>query len=127
MTEKPNRYRYRYSIWIAAGDKERIRQDLKRIEELGFATPLEAQIIAHLLDGRRPPAELAQLVYGHSEKSAVPHRQYMRVLRALRSLESRGYVSTNMFGSPKPYRLTRHALSMLVGTGRSHPRGPVTR
>ncbi len=122
MTEKVNGSR----VWISTGDKERIRQDMERIESLGFTAPLEARIIAHLLDCPRSPAELAELVYDR-EEDTVPHREYMRVSRALGNLESRGYVSRNMFGSPKPYKLTKHAISMLMGTGRSHPSGPITR
>jgi hypothetical protein len=112
---------------LSAQEKKRIRHDIRRLGASGLATPLEAEIVVQLLDGRRSPAELAQLIYRQSGGNPVPHHQYMRVSRALRNLESRGYVSRNMFGLPKPYKLTRHAMSRLAGAGESHPRGPITR
>lgn len=103
----------------AAGSvlKEAVRRavlrDLSYLKALGVRTILETEIIARLLDGRRTPGELAESIYGCGSDDSGFHQYYMRVCRSLEGLESKGYVSRQLFGSRKPFRLTRHALRIL--------------
>lgn len=77
-------------------------------------TMLEAEIMDRLMDGRRTAVELVLEIYGVSRGDPSYGASCNRVRRALRSLENRGFVSTNLFGRDKPYGLTHHGVAMLA-------------
>jgi hypothetical protein len=112
---------------IPADLREKILQDLRYLKTLDVTTTLQAEIIAHLLYGRRTPRELVELIFEIENDCGSFHQYYMRISRALQSLESHGFVSRRLFGSEKPYRLTRYALSRLASLDRDRGRGPVSR
>jgi hypothetical protein len=75
---------------------------------------LEAEILDGLMDGRKNAVELVAHVYGLQRGRQGFRASYLRVCRALRGLESRGLVSTRLFGRDKPYRLTQHGVAVLA-------------
>jgi len=82
---------------------------------------IEIAIITSLLDGPRTVAELAAEILGSEPESY--HSRYMRINRAVKVLESKGYVSTRLLGKPKPYRLTRYAQERLAALTSGETRG----
>jgi len=92
---------------------ERTTSCVRRLRAMDF-TMLEAEIMDRLMDGRRTAVELVVEIYGLSRGDASYAASCNRVRRALRSLENRGFVSTNLFGRDKPYRLTRHGVAVLA-------------
>ena len=107
--------------------REKIRDNVRLLSTLDIDTTLQAEIVAHLLDGRKTPAQLAELLFESQGEGSSSHPYYMRVSRALQVLESRGYVSRRLFGSHKPYRLTRYALAMLASLDETGAGGLVGR
>jgi hypothetical protein len=90
-----------------------VLNDLSYMKALGVSTVLEAEIIIRLLDGRKTAGELVESIFGRGSDDPDFHQYYMKVCRCLKGLESKGYVSRQLFGSRKPFRLTRHAMDVL--------------
>jgi hypothetical protein len=89
-------------------------KDLSYLKVLGVDTVLETEIIVRLLDGRKTAGELVESIFSRGNDDPDFHQYYMRVCRCLKGLESKGYVSRQLFGSRKPFRLTRHAIDLLL-------------
>jgi DNA-binding PadR family transcriptional regulator len=104
------------------GLSDRLRKSVRILGEIEPRSELQIAIIESLLEGPRTIAELSREILG--EGPEVYQAQYMKVQRAIRLLESRGYVSTRLFGKPKPYRLTPYAWERVghLASGRA-PRG----
>ncbi len=94
--------------------KYRVHRAIEDLETLDLSEILEAQVISHLLEGRRTVAELVEEIYGQRKGDEGFMTLYSRVRRCVRQLESRGYVATRLFGRDKPYRLTKYAVSRLA-------------
>jgi len=94
--------------------RKRILANLKGLRDLDMVTVLEAEIVVRLLEGRRTAGELAEEIFDVRRESESFHSHYMRVCRALHSLQRRGYVATRLFGRDRPYRLTDYAISRLA-------------
>ena len=101
--------------------RKRMLENLKDLRNLEVATVLEAEIVARLLNGRRTSGELAEEIFGVNRDAESFHSYYMRVCRALHSLERRGYVGTKLFGRDRPYKLTQHCLGRLARLGSEEP------
>jgi hypothetical protein len=100
--------------------REARRKSKKMVRELSglqVNTTLEAQLINELMEGRRTGPELVKLVFNVDRSNPEFHTYYMRVRRAISSLESKGYVVSRLFGRDKPYRLTRYAVEQLASLG----------
>jgi len=89
----------------------------KELKGLQIKTTLEAQLVNELMEGRRTGPELVRTVYGVDRNNPEFHSYYMRIRRAIASLESKGYVVSKLFGRDKPYRLTRYAIQQLASLG----------
>jgi hypothetical protein len=103
---------------ISKGWEESSRQEfLRKMEGLrdsGVDRFLHADILTRLVSVRRTALDLSQEIYPDDESRAG----YMKVIRALGSLEQRGYVAKPLFGNEKPYSLTpygRERLSAAIG------------
>lgn len=92
---------------------------MKVLTDLGFGSELQREILRRLIEGRRTITEVVELIYHTSRNDASFHADFMKVSRAMRRLEQRGFVATNLFGRDKPYRLTTHALETLYYLGQS--------
>ncbi len=90
---------------------------LRYQRKLEFATTLETEILACLLEGSKTVGELVELVFRVRKENCSFHQYYMRVSRVLRKMELEGYVSRRLFGSNKPYTLTHFALARLASEG----------
>lgn len=101
--------------------RKRILGNLRDLKSLRMVTLLEAEIVARLLEGRRTAGELVEEIFDVQGDSESFHSYYMRVCRALHSLEKRGYVSTRLFGRDRPYRLTDHVVQRLARIGGEQP------
>lgn len=85
------------------------------MRESELESPLQIQIIACLLEGRRTATELTHQIYGSGDRGEMK-TDYARVRRELKRLESRGFVAgASLFSRERPYRLTRHGTSSLFG------------
>ena len=58
--------------------------------------------------------ELAERIYGIDRGNPEYRSYYMKVFRAVKALQSRGYVSTSFFGRDRPYKLTPYAAARLM-------------
>ncbi len=104
-------------------DPHRLRQETRKrvlraiddLDQLGLNDVLEARILALLLDSRRTVAELVQEIWGQAKGDPGYMTAYTRTRRGVQELESKGYVTTRLFGSEKPYRLTRYAIGRIAG------------
>ncbi len=79
--------------------------------------PLQAGIVRELLSGSRTSSELVEAIYGVSRGQEGFQSHYTRIRREIGDLESRGYVSRQLFGRDKPYRLTQLAVARLTRIG----------
>jgi DNA-binding PadR family transcriptional regulator len=96
--------------------KEIQRRTLASVRRLRYLdlSPLEAEILDRLIDGRRTAVELVGEIYGLGRGDESYDASCVRVRRALRRLERRGLASTRIFGRDRPYRVTRHGVAVLA-------------
>ncbi len=99
-----------------------IEDSVRALGALGLGSELHTEMLRHLIHGPRTITELVELVYGVSRNGQSFPADYMKIRRAVRKLESRGLVSTRVFGRDKPYRLTRHAIERLYHLARPNGR-----
>jgi len=92
----------------------RVSRATKDLSQLGLQDILQGEVISHLLRARMTAAELTAEIYGQTREMPGFMGAYSRTRRALRELESKGYVVTRLLGRDKPYRLTAHAISRLA-------------
>lgn len=92
---------------------QRLLADIGKLRRLEVSI-LEAEILRRLTDGRKTAFELIDAIYGLRRGDKGFNSARLKVRRALRSLERRGFVSTNLFGREKPYRLTRYGVAVLL-------------
>jgi len=76
--------------------------------------PLEIDILRQLAKGRRTVSELTEIIYGVDRYNAEYYRYYMKVSRAIKALQRRGYVVSRIFGRDKPFRLTPYAAGKII-------------
>ena len=93
--------------------------DRRAMEHMDIVRPLEAEILSNLSEGRRTATELCESIYNVERSSSSFHTYYMKVSRAVKELQRRGYVSTRVFGRDKPYALTPFAAARMMNLGRS--------
>jgi len=91
---------------------QRLLADIGKLRRLEVSI-LEAEILRRLTDGRKTAFELIDAIYGLRRGDKGFNSARLKVRRALRGLERRGFVSTNLFGREKPYRLTRYGVAVL--------------
>lgn len=90
-----------------------LRGSIRVLDDLGYASELEREILRRLIEGRRTTTELVELIYGTPRDEDGFHADYMKARRAVRRLENKGFVTTNLLGRDKPYRLTTYGLETL--------------
>ena len=83
-------------------------------DRLEVSKSLHAEILSSLVHGRRTASELTEKIYGVTRESEDYRAYYMKVLRATRTLQRHGYVSTRLFGRDKPYKLTPFAAAKVM-------------
>jgi hypothetical protein len=76
--------------------------------------PLEAEILNHLIEGRKTAVELVDGIFAQRRGDPGYHASYLKLLRSLRRLERSGLASTRLLGRDKPYRVTRHGIAVLA-------------
>jgi hypothetical protein len=79
--------------------------------------PLETEILIKLVEGRRTATELCESIYSVEKSNPSFHTYYMKVSRAVKELQRRGFVSTRVFGRDKPYTLTPIAAAHMMNVG----------
>jgi hypothetical protein len=97
--------------------RERLRAAVRSLDQVPVKSELEAEIIGRLIDARLTVSELVNLIYGTQRQDDEFFAYYMKVKRAMKSLASRGLVSTRLFGRDKPYALTPHGVKVLANIG----------
>jgi len=104
-----------------SGIRSSLRSALRNLREVELS-PNELNVLEELLKGRRTIPELVLLMYGKGIEDAEYRTYYMRVRRAVARLESKGMISTRLFGKKKPYKLSRHAIERLLAIGEGNER-----
>jgi hypothetical protein len=86
--------------------------------------PLQVDTLLRLIEGPRSAAELVEEIYGMTKSHPGYMTSYTRTRRALAKLSTQGLVSRRVFGSTKPYYLTRYARDGLAShaTGSDPPK-----
>jgi hypothetical protein len=95
----------------------RLASSVRDLSRIRVESVLEAQILSHLISGRRTIPELVSLLYGVDHEHRYHNSYYMRVRRSLQGLSARGYVACPLFGKNRAYRLTPHAVASLASIG----------
>jgi hypothetical protein len=95
----------------------RLASSVRDLRQIHVESVLEAQILSHLVTGRRTIPELIELLYGVGHENPNHNSYYMKVRRSLQGLSARGYVSCPLFGKNRAYRLTQHAVANLANIG----------
>jgi hypothetical protein len=93
--------------------RKKVFRAVEDLKQLDVSDLLQAEIIGKLLTGRRTVAELVEEIYGQRKGGTGFMSAYSKTRRSIRELESKGYVTTTIFGKNKPYRLTKYAISRL--------------
>jgi len=86
---------------------ERLDHLAKALDSLEVDGSLQDQILEELVEGSRTVGELVEVLYGVRRSDPGFSTSYMKVRRAVKRLEGRGYVSVPVLGKEKPCRLTR--------------------
>ena len=94
--------------------QKRLLENIHSLKRLGVEDVLQAEILAHLVNGPAAASDLASEIFCNKGSEAPSRAQYMRVARALGGLERKGYVARSPFGKQKPYRLTGYARELLA-------------
>jgi hypothetical protein len=84
------------------------------LEGMDVYKPLEDDILRQLTKGRRTVSELTEIIYGVDRQNVEYYAYYMKITRAMKALQRRGYVVSNIFGRDKPYRLTPYAAVKMI-------------
>jgi len=95
----------------------KVSEGVSRLRGLDVGDQLEVEILSRLARGRRTIAELVEQVYGLGRYDEGFGPSYTRVRRKMKRLESKGLVSTKLFGKERPYRLTDLAVTNLARIG----------
>ena len=95
----------------------RIEKGVGSLRGVEVGDQLEVEIILKLLRGRKTVSELVDQIYGLERSDEGFGSSYTRVRRTIKKLESKGLVSTRIFGKEKPYRLTRYAIANMANIG----------
>lgn len=78
---------------------------------------VQIEILMRLIEGRRTAVELVGEIYDVYPDNPSFEMYYARVRRASKDLESKGFLSTRLFGRDKPYRLTEHGVLQITALG----------
>ena len=92
--------------------RERVLSSVRKLRHIEL-TMLQIEIIDQLMDGRRTATELVDQIFQTKPGNPDFQARYAAIRREIKNLESRGYVSTTLFGRDRPYRLTGHATAVL--------------
>ena len=95
----------------------RVVNGVSRLKGLDIGDELEVEILGQLVRSRRTVTEMVEGIYGLGSMDEGFNSCYTRVRRGVKRLESKGFVSTNLFGWNKPYRLTDLAMVNLARMG----------
>ena len=96
---------------------QRVVNGVSRLRGLDIGDELEVEILGQLVRSRRTVAEMVEGIYGLGSADEGFNSCYTRVRRGVKRLESKGFISTNIFGWNKPYRLTDLAMVNLARIG----------
>jgi len=92
--------------------RDRLLSSVKKLRHTDL-NMLQLEIIDRLINGRRTATELVMEIFEVGRGDADFQARYAAVRRELKDLETKGYISTRLFGRDKPYRLTRHGVAAL--------------
>ncbi len=103
---------------------DEITTSTRRMRSLDLS-PLQAEVVRELMDGKRTLSEIALKIYGvrHGDESYEAH--YSRLRRAVAGLEKAGIVARGgLLGRGKPYHLTQFGVATLatIAPGMDRPR-----
>jgi len=90
---------------VARSVSEMARSELKDL--------LETEILLELLKGQRTVNELVEAIYHLGSNHPGYRTYYSRVSRSLGDMRSRGWVSRQLLGKEKPYRITALAVARI--------------
>lgn len=74
---------------------------------LGVESVLQGEIVVRLAGKTATGSDLAAQIFGRQGGEAS-RAEYMKVVRALQTLQHNGYIARALFGKEKPYHLTRY-------------------
>jgi len=99
------------------GLQKGIKNGLHKLRGLDVADQLGIEILSQLVGQKKTMAEIVEGIWGLRSSDPGFSSCYTKVRRATRNLESKGLVSTRLFGRDKPYRLTDLAMINLARIG----------
>jgi len=88
-------------------EAESLLGDMRQFRELGADSLLQGELLIRLNERQATIGDLARDIFDPVNESESKAK-YMRVMRALNALESKGFVARKLFGKEKPYHLTRY-------------------
>jgi len=100
-------------------DLQELLGSIQQIKTLGIDNVLHGEILARLSSGKATVSDLAAALFGKQSTCDVSHTEYMRVARALTTLQRKGYVSRALFGKERPYRLTALGKEVIAAAARN--------
>ncbi len=101
---------------------DRVAKNARDLDRMRISSALEAEILSALIQGRRTVSELTEQMFGVTRGDPNYHTYYMKVRRATKGLQRRGYVATRLFGRDKPYKLTPFAFEKMTDVKEGTPR-----
>ena len=101
--------------------RERLERLAKALDTVEVDGSLQARVLEELVSGSKNVSELAHILYGVERGDRGFSSCYMRVRRATKRLESRGYVAASLLGRDKQYPLTRLGSQAIAGVFSERP------
>jgi hypothetical protein len=93
--------------------RESVLADISKLRRLELSM-LEAEVMRSLMGGKKTGVELVDYIFGLGRGDDGFNAARLRVRRATRGLERRGFIATRIFGRDRPYHITRHGIAVLV-------------
>jgi hypothetical protein len=93
--------------------RESVLADISKLRRLELSM-LEAEVMRSLMGGKKTGVELVDHIFGLSRGDDGFNAARLRVRRATRGLERRGFIATRIFGRNRPYHITQHGIAVLV-------------
>jgi len=91
---------------------------------LGVESVLQGEIVLRLAGRKATGSDLAATIFG-GQGGEASRAEYMKVVRALQTLQHNGYVARALLGKEKPYHLTRYGKERVMAAVEGEPPAPL--
>jgi hypothetical protein len=101
--------------------RERLERLAKALDTVEVDGSLQARVLEELVTGTKNVSELTHILYDVERGDRGFSSCYMRVRRATKRLENRGYIAASLLGRDKQYHLTRLGSQAIAGVFSERP------